>query len=182
MPEHLELLSLLNTPFPAELGPGPRPDVASESALDARLQGMAGWRRLPAEKQELTRGLLLLWHDHLDAAHTIAQSIDSADGAYVHGIMHRREPDYGNAAYWFRRVGRHRAFADLAERASNLLKSPADQTLKQRLVRGDQWDPCAFIDACERAAAGEASEAEKQRLIGLQRLEFQTLLETIVGA
>ena len=48
---------------------------------------------------------LLLWNDALDVSHKISQKIDSQTGSYWHGIMHRREPDYSNAKYWFRRAG-----------------------------------------------------------------------------
>ena len=51
-------------------------------------------------------GLYLLY-DELDESHTISQALETPTGSYWHGIMHRREPDYGNAKYWFRRVGDH---------------------------------------------------------------------------
>lgn len=38
------------------------------------------------------------WH----SAHTLAQDVDDADGAWVHAYLHRREGDPGNAAYWYR--------------------------------------------------------------------------------
>ncbi len=41
-----------------------------------------------------------------DRAHTVAQDVDDAQGAWVHAYLHRREGDPGNAAYWYRRAGR----------------------------------------------------------------------------
>jgi len=39
-------------------------------------------------------------------AHAIVQDIESADAAWVHAYLHRREGDIGNARYWYRRAGR----------------------------------------------------------------------------
>ena len=51
-------------------------------------------------------GLWLL-HGFLDESHKISQDIETTAGSYWHALMHRREPDFSNAAYWFRRVDRH---------------------------------------------------------------------------
>jgi arylamine N-acetyltransferase len=54
-----------------------------------------------------------LWqmNGFLDRSHELSQSIEGKGrnraGDYWHAIMHRREPDYSNAKYWFRRVGQH---------------------------------------------------------------------------
>lgn len=56
--------------------------------------------------------LRALWHDargNWDAAHTVAQDIHDAAGAWVHAYLHRKEGDSGNAAYWYRRAGQHQA-------------------------------------------------------------------------
>src|SRR5438045_1972673 len=56
-----------------------------------------------ARAPEAAMAGLYLYFSCLDEAHEIAQSVETADGTYWHGIMHRQEPDAGNAAYWFRR-------------------------------------------------------------------------------
>ncbi|MEJ7593047.1 MAG: hypothetical protein WKF77_15990 [Planctomycetaceae bacterium] len=81
-----------------------------ESAVDAAL---ADVMLCSAERKCITSGVLLLW-DFLHESHEISQTMEgrgtprTAD--YWHAIMHRREPDAGNASYWFRRVGSHPAF------------------------------------------------------------------------
>src|SRR5207244_5176001 len=83
---------------------------------------------------------LWLYHDFLDESHNVSQSITTVDGSYWHGIMHRREPDASNAAYWFRRVGKHPVFADLSKEARQLGLDFASK----------DWDPFEFIDVCDK--------------------------------
>lgn len=55
----------------------------------------------------LTPLLAALWHDargDWDAAHRLAQDVESPDGAWVHAYLHRKEGDLGNAGYWYRRA------------------------------------------------------------------------------
>ena len=57
----------------------------------------------------LPPALRALWHDakgDWEAAHQTAQDIDSADGAWIHAYLHRKEGDLGNAAYWYRRANK----------------------------------------------------------------------------
>jgi hypothetical protein len=171
----------LDTVQLADLGPGPRPGVSSERELNENLAKAFKESCLPDGEQQLVRSLVLLWHDHLDAAHTIAQSIENPDGSYAHAIMHRREPDYGNAAYWFRRVGQHRAFPELARRVTEFFDSHGHAALKQMLLPKGNWDPFAFVDACERAESGELSKEQEQSLREIQRVEFEVLLDTFVA-
>lgn len=104
---------------------------------------------------------LWLKHDFLDRSHTISQDIDTAEGSFWHGIMHRREPDYSNAKYWYRRVGDHAIFQPLAKQ---LL---ADDTLSETvsnsgLISNSRSDPYAFVDACQQAAkSGNGQETRK---------------------
>jgi len=51
--------------------------------------------------------LRALWHDargEWDAAHSVAQDIDDATGAWIHAYLHRKEGDLGNAGYWYQRA------------------------------------------------------------------------------
>ena len=171
MSDQPDFNDFLETAELADLGAGPRPGQQTPSALQQQLQPLLKASRLPLEREELIRALILLWHDHLDEAHTIAQSIDNTDGAFVHGIMHRREPDYGNAAYWFRRVGRHPAFAFIARQSGPLLNAASSSELGEKIVRDGNWDPFAFINAC-----ASASESTRGLLQQLQKVEFSALL------
>src|SRR3954467_13728911 len=143
--------SLIQTPEVPELGPTGRAQTESAAALKPRLESVFKEVRVGSTEQDLIRSAVLLWHDDLDESHVISQSIENVDGSYLHGIMHRREPDYGNSKYWFRRGGKHKIFSALAERAPAELAG--DKVLTGRLVRRGEWDPFAFVDECEAAAA-----------------------------
>ncbi|HSU57013.1 MAG TPA: hypothetical protein VLT36_23420 [Candidatus Dormibacteraeota bacterium] len=169
------ICELLKTEELAELGPGPRPGVSSEADLNRRLAQILSGAELAESNLQLLRALVLLWHDHLDAAHQIAQDVSGADGAFVHGIMHRREPDYGNAGYWFRRVGKHPSFPAIANGIAALAQERKQDA--GRLVPNGQWDPFAFIDACEEVARASAPQPRRDFLRGAQKVETVALIE-----
>ena len=125
---------------------------------------------------------LLLWNDALDASHTISQEIESKTGSYWHGIMHRREPDYSNAKYWFRRVGMHPTFPALREQALVLLQSGSIESdsladYAEAVEKTEDWDAFRFVDWCQ-AADGDRStpEAVKTFLQTVQVEEIKLLL------
>jgi hypothetical protein len=65
-----------------------------------------------------------LWYDargHWDAAHKVAQDIDSKSGWLIHAYLHRKEGDLSNASYWYRRAGRPVANDSLEEEWSRLV-------------------------------------------------------------
>src|SRR5277367_5385035 len=66
-------------------------------------------------------GLLLFLGDW-EKAHTVAQDIETIDGRYWHAIVHRQEPDAGNASYWFGQVGSHPIFPGLRDEAAEILQ------------------------------------------------------------
>jgi hypothetical protein len=120
-------------------------------------------------------GLFLL-NDFFEESHSCSQSIEGMTphtGDYWHAILHRREPDYSNSKYWFRHVGRHAAFKDVARRVDQL-RSTADGPF-DRVLPGGNWDPFAFVDLCEK---GERDRGLKDWCEQVQFQEMLALLES----
>jgi hypothetical protein len=118
---------------------------------------------------------LWLWHDYLDESHQISQEIGSSSGSLWHGIMHRREPDYSNAKYWYRRVGDHAIFSALRATASELAESHGTTGEATYLTSQSAWDPFAFVDLCSSVARGNADCELLCREIA--RVEWQLLFD-----
>jgi hypothetical protein len=142
---------------------------------------LAGWpeRRMelecrPAgmrEAEEALRGLdaepavlagLWLYCGRFEESHGISQELNTAEGSYWHAILHRQEPDDWNSGYWFRRVGRHPIFGELAARA------------KDAGYGGGEWDAEGFIRYCAAARKEGGQKAELARRV--QHIEFGLLM------
>jgi hypothetical protein len=157
-----------------ELGPGTsRPSLRSVlSTLDDRR--LFGERPVvDPEMASACRAGLWLLHDFLDESHRISQRIETPSGSYWHGIMHRREPDYWNAKYWFQRVGRHEIFGRLGALSRELA---VDADGPARFLR-DQiaWNSPAFVDLCESVTREAATYELLCRQIA--RLEWELLFD-----
>jgi len=108
---------------------------------------------------------LYLYYSCTDDAHTIAQDLETAEGSFWHGIVHRQEPDPGNSGYWFRRVGNHPLFPALRDEAKRF-----------RFDCGPLWDPFEFIDFCESARVRPGSD-EEGLAMQVQLAEWQLLFD-----
>ena len=108
---------------------------------------------------------LYLYFSSWEEAHEIAQDISTPEGSYWHAMVHRQEPDAGNAGYWFRQVGAHPIFPALREQAAQI-----------GVDFGPRWDPIAFVALCERAHRKPGSDVERQAL-EVQRAEWQLLFD-----
>ena len=157
------LLQELPTP---PLGPG----VPNGAALD--LLRALTVETVFSEKSVVDREMALgclsaLWllHNYLDESHQISQEIGSASGSYWHGIMHRREPDFSNSKYWFRRVGEHPIFPDLCKTAAELADSVSGKA--SYLRDQDRWDPFRFVDLCQAVIETDSDDERLCEAIAL---------------
>jgi hypothetical protein len=145
------IAGMLATPRSVDLGAG---------TLDARLAKLLAsvsaaelFPHVTKVDQEMADACLAglwLYADGLDQSHQISQSIETPTGSFWHGIMHRREGDFGNSKYWFRRVGKHPVSEPLGQDVRELA---ATTTLPQAeaLTSRGTWNPDRWIDLCEQA-------------------------------
>jgi hypothetical protein len=119
---------------------------------------------------------LWLYFSCFEESHKLAQDSDNPEAELWHAILHRQEPDSGNAAYWFRKAGHHPTFAALSEAAANVLKKIPDAEF-----RTGRWDAFAFIAFCDRAREQPGS-AQDQAAMEIQRAEWQILFDYCVRA
>jgi hypothetical protein len=104
----------------------------------------------------LVRGLMLYALDDLPAAHSIFQEDHRPVSSYFHGMLHRREGDFGNARYWFHEAGPQPFFPRLYE---------AVVPLSGTVARKSAWDPRDFAGLCEKARLGDLGSEEECRQI-----------------
>ena len=118
---------------------------------------------------------LWLYQDYLDESHRISQAIHTVEGSYWHGIMHRREPDFSNSKYWFRRVGEHPIFDPLRQSAAELAEDSDLDQHAEFLATQSAWDPFALIDLCQACLNGQSSAETLCRQI--QQREWEVLFD-----
>ena len=123
------------------------------------------------EEPEAAMAGLYLYFSCFEEAHDLAQNCEEAEGELWHAILHRQEPDSGNAAYWFRKAGPHPTFTALSHAAVRVLRRIPDAEF-----RTGRWDPFAFIAFCERARRQPGSSQE-QAAVEIQRAEWQILFD-----
>ncbi len=92
----------------------------------------------------------------LDRSHDVSQSLTSAEGSYWHGMMHRREGDFWNAKYWFRKVGKHPVFEQLAGEIARTSPKGSSEAIGCADLYNPAKLPAALVDECERVLASQA--------------------------
>ena len=124
--------------------------------------------KIPADSAmfALVRGGLFYALDALPEAHAIFQEASGDDGAYWHGMLHRREGDFDNARYWFRRAGVLPFFAEMHRAAV---------AHSGTMARQPNWDPYLFTGQCEQTRFGDGDLASE--MAALQRIEFHAIFD-----
>jgi hypothetical protein len=138
------------------------PDPALRAALELATVD-AAFAHAPLADRDLAACCLAgMWlvHDFLEESHSISQDADTPSGSFWHGVMHRREGDYSNAKYWFRRVGPHPVLDELSIQAPEL---------------SGGFDPFTFVDRCQAASRSGGTDADACRR--LQQLEWELLFD-----
>lgn len=142
------------------LGPG-TPDESKRPLLTAfkPLHDLPNVKNTEAAKA-CHAGLWLYW-DFLDESHSISQEIHTPEGSAWHAIMHRREGDFLNSEYWFRRIGSHPIFGSLKNEAATL---------------GYEYtNPFDFVDFCAKAIRSGGDD--EQLAVKVQMAECRLLFE-----
>ncbi len=163
------LQSLSDTGVPS-LGPGnPKKGSWLQELNDLSNSQLLGVDKVRDHNAaQCIRSGLLLYGELLDSSHDISQDIHTTEGSYWHGIMHRKEPDYPNAKYWFRRVGDHPLFEALPQ------EGDPQSEIRDQIQATGIWDPFEFVDEVERAVRGRNSDAIEV-LERLQDFEMRAL-------
>ena len=134
------------------LGPG-SPNRAARPILEVATPQDVAPQAASDELAACCLSGLWLWHDFLDESHQLSQDLHSTEGSYWHGIMHRREPDYSNAKYWYRRFGDHPIFPELLEQAQAIGANSDLTTQAEQLIASPHWDPYAFCRCMRQCRA-----------------------------
>jgi hypothetical protein len=145
---------------------------ARQTLLKTIGKKMGGARLFPAVKDPAAAAAgLWLYFSCFEEAHDLVSESETPECELWHAILHRREPDSGNAAYWFRKVGKHPTFSPTARAADEILRRRPDAEF-----RLGKWDPFAFIAFCERARDQPGSTQEVAAM-EIQRAEWQILFD-----
>jgi len=165
------LLALLDTPAPPHLDRSPRTSTLPLTTLQASFNSFRSSSPLQIACTQEAWCVLLIWHDHWDPAHQIAQDLHTASGSLLHAILHRREPDFWNSKYWLRSAGAHPALSLIAQALTQ-----STQFQNQPWLQSQRLNATTFVDACEQVAHLRPDHPSKALLEAAQAIELRTLL------
>jgi hypothetical protein len=157
-----------------------RPGTLGQDRVRLLIQEVGGKLDLPGPARVLLEATTLLFHDHWDQAHDLVGDLTDPDAAWIHGILHRREPDYWNAKYWFRRCDMHPGFNRLHAEIRNW-PPESDGEIIRRLTLPGSFDPFAFVDAVEASETHRQHTESAEFLKKIQQAEFEALMQHLLA-
>ncbi len=97
----------------------------------------------------------------------------AATSAYLHAIIHRREGDFSNSRYWYRRCANHPILPTLGRQVEEIARSePADKKIFR--ITADGFNPIVFVEFVENLIPTDTSRHRFATIA--QRLELQAML------
>jgi hypothetical protein len=185
-----ELASLLPDNLRILIQQAGLPDLQGTLAQPSLKDGIEAWERSLSSQQpklqfhgelkDLILAALWLLEGDLDQSHRYSQKWENSNGNYWHAIMHRREGDYGNAKYWYRRVEKHPVAEQLRERLREQ-KELADAlgelnlSSKNKSSSSGAW-LASWVDLNQKAIEERLPHQKKIAVSELAWLEWQLLL------
>ncbi|MCC6491505.1 MAG: hypothetical protein IT424_00610 [Pirellulales bacterium] len=154
-----------------------RPDASRRARLEqtASAGAFSPATIVDGDMADCCRAGLWLLHDFLDESHRISQDVETPSGSFWHGVMHRREGDYSNAKYWFRRVGAHAVLDRLGAATQELGAALNAAALAARIAPRGVYDPFAMVDACQESVRAPGASQEFCRRV--QQAEWEALFD-----
>jgi hypothetical protein len=109
---------------------------------------------------------LLMAQDFIWEAHEIVQDYPEVESSWWHAYMHRMEGDYGNSAYWYRRVGDAALYSCLQEKVDAL-----DVAQELSSLQSGSWDPYKCNDLIQEYRNSSCDNSLQE----IHRLEWSVL-------
>ena len=165
---------------------GPWHPGIDDELADLPPEWLAGGRTDGVPSAVAYLAALHLWNDNLGRAHDRVERLETPTGMLVHGIIHRREGDFDNANYWFRRAGNHPAYHGLQARAAAFLgehpiaSGPAREVADQIAAQGS-WNPYLLTTAVAMLARLIGDDEARGKLEYVQQLELEAVLRYLEG-
>jgi hypothetical protein len=161
--------SLLNDVSPAPLDAGQPHEKFRVTLFALTLEKLFAHTGQPVSDLRMAQACLAgLWlrHNFLDDSHSLSQEIETPTGSFWHAILHRREGDFGNSRYWFRRMGPHPIFPALNETAA-AAGWPATP----------RWNPITLVDRVEHAVRSDMNTPAAHLSRTVQQIEWELLFD-----
>jgi hypothetical protein len=184
-----DILPILGSLLPDDLRPlveaAALPDLHGTSAQPTLKDSILKWEltysngatkgRFSDELQDLILAALWLLEGDLEQSHRFSQRWETLNGSYWHAIMHRREGDYSNAKYWYRRTSKSPVINSFKQ---TILSHHALRAFVPELVR--PMDPADWLEAWVEVNRQTTSPEASDRFISVVRdlawIEWQLLL------